>query len=54
VLFTKTYGRVLAPGLAALDPHLPAQLARRSPLSIAWRQFDRALDDVVSEALTAA
>jgi hypothetical protein len=54
VLFTKTYGRVLAPGLAALDPHLPAQLARRSPLAIAWRQFDRDLDDVVSEALTAA
>jgi hypothetical protein len=23
VLFTKTYGRVLAPGLSALDPHLP-------------------------------
>jgi hypothetical protein len=30
VLFTKTYGRVLAPGLAALDPHLPAQLARHA------------------------
>jgi hypothetical protein len=31
VLFTKTYNRVLAPGLAALDPRLPPELARRSP-----------------------
>jgi len=31
VLFTKTYGRVLGPGLAALDPGLPADLAKRSP-----------------------
>ena len=44
VLFTKTYGRVLAPGLAALDPRLPPELVRRSPLAIAWRQFDCALD----------
>jgi hypothetical protein len=25
VLFTKTYGRVLAPGLSTLDPYLPAE-----------------------------
>jgi hypothetical protein len=54
VLFTKTYGRVLAPGLAALDPRLPPELVRRSPLAIAWRQFDCALDDFISEALTTA
>ena len=54
VLFTKTYGRVLAPGLAALDPRLPPELVRRSPLAIAWRQFDCALDNFISEALTAA
>ena len=54
VLFTKTYGRVLAPGLTALDPHLPPDLARRSPLATTWRQLDRALDNFISEALTAA
>ena len=54
VLFTKTYGRVLAPGLAALDPRLPAKSVRRSPLAIAWRQFDRALDDFIGQALTTA
>ena len=54
VLFTKTYGRVLAPGLAALDPRLPAELVRRSPLAMAWRQFDCALDNFMSEALTTA
>ncbi len=54
VLFTKTYGRVLAPGLAALDPRLPPELVRRSPLAIAWRQFDRALNNFISEALTTA
>jgi hypothetical protein len=31
VLFTKTYGRVLTPGLATLDPRLPAELSRRTP-----------------------
>ena len=31
VLFTKTYGRVLAPGLAQLDPHLPPDLAHEAP-----------------------
>ena len=54
VLFTKTYGRVLTPGLAALDPRLPAESVRRSPLAIAWRQFDRALDDFIGQALTTA
>lgn len=54
VLFTKTYGRVLAPGLTALDPQLPPELAQRSPLATTWRQLDRALDDFMKEALTAA
>jgi hypothetical protein len=31
VLFTKTYGRVLGPGLVALNLSLPADLAKRSP-----------------------
>ena len=31
-LFIKTYGRILAPGLSAFDPHLPEELtARKQP-----------------------
>jgi hypothetical protein len=33
VLFTKIYGRVLTPGLTALDPRLPEQLSTRSELA---------------------
>jgi hypothetical protein len=40
VLFTKAYGRVLTPGLAALDPRLPPHLATRTPLATAWRHLD--------------
>jgi predicted MarR family transcription regulator len=54
VLFTKTYGRVLAPGLAELDPRLPTDLARRSDLAHAWRQLDRTLNQFTNAALTAA
>jgi hypothetical protein len=32
VLFTKTYGRVLAPGLAALDPRLPPNFSGEAPV----------------------
>lgn len=45
VLFTKAHGRVLAPGLAWLDPTLPVEIASRSPLAQAWRRLDHALDD---------
>ncbi len=54
VLFTKTYGRVLAPGLVQLDPALPADLAARSPLATAWRHLDHALNNYLSAQLTAA
>ncbi|MGB8503943.1 hypothetical protein [Mycobacterium sp.] len=54
VLFTKVYGRVLAPGLAELDPRLPTDLAHRSDLALAWRQLDRRLDQFTNAALTAA
>jgi hypothetical protein len=53
VLFTKAYGRVLAPGLAALDPRLPPELAQRTPLATAWRRLDRTLEQFISDALTA-
>jgi hypothetical protein len=54
VLFTKTYGRVLAPGLILLDPKLPDHLKRRNPLATAWRQLDGALDDFTKRQLLAA
>jgi hypothetical protein len=53
-LFTKAYGRVLTPGLTALNPSLGDDLARRSPLATAWRQFDRALDQHITAGLAAA
>ena len=54
VLFTKTYGRVLAPGPAAFDPGLPDDLARRSPLATAWRTLNRELEHHINHGLTAA
>jgi len=43
VLFTKAYGRILGPGLAAPGPQLPAGLAARSPLASAWKDLIREL-----------
>jgi hypothetical protein len=54
VMFTKAYGRVLAPGLTYLDPALPADLAKRHPLATAWRSLERELDKFVSSRLAAA
>lgn len=54
VLFTKAYGRVLAPGLSALDPQLPADVIERRDLSRVWRCFDRALDAFIQQQMVAA
>jgi hypothetical protein len=54
VLFTKTYGRVLAPGLSVLDPRLPEDVAARSRLSTAWHGFERNLDEFIQANLVAA
>ena len=54
VPFTKTYGRGLAPGLSALDPRLPAEVAARSSLSTAWQGFERNLDQFIQANLVAA
>jgi hypothetical protein len=54
VLFTKTYGRILGPGLAALDPALPDDLAKRSPLALAWRTLDHELDRFIDHGLAPA
>src|SRR5262249_49130130 len=54
VLFTKTYGRILAPGLSALDPHLLEGVVAPSSLSSSWRYFEKALDDFMQAQLVAA
>jgi hypothetical protein len=54
VLFTKTYGRVLAPGLSALDTQLPPDVAARIPLAVAWRRFEQALEEFTHANLAAA
>jgi hypothetical protein len=54
VLFTKTYARVLAPGLSVLDPRLPEDVAVRSRLSTAWRGLERNLDEFIQANLVAA
>jgi len=54
VLFTKTYGRLLAPGLALLNPALPDEITQRSPLAAAWRNMERSLDRFLDNGLVAA
>ena len=53
-LFTKAYGRVLAPGLSALDPRLPEDVVLRSALTKAWRTFEQILDDYIQAQQLAA
>jgi hypothetical protein len=54
VLFTKTYARILAPGLSALDPHLPEEVTAGNHLSTAWSCFEKVLDDFMQAELVAA
>ncbi|MCA1698254.1 MAG: hypothetical protein LC790_04845 [Actinobacteria bacterium] len=54
VFFTKTYTRIVNPSLAELDPQLPDDIARRSPLARSWRDFERALQDRIEQAAIAA
>ena len=54
VLFTKAYGRVLTPGLTALDPRFPESIVRRSPLAMAWRHLERVLTEFLDRSLVAA
>ncbi len=53
VLFTKTYGRMLSPGLTALDLRVPAEISSRSSLAKTWRQLEQALDQFIDGALIA-
>jgi len=54
VIFTKAYGRILAPVLTYLDPALPADLAKQHTLATAWRTLDRELDRFVTGGVAAA
>jgi hypothetical protein len=54
VLFLKAHGRVLSPGFAILDPGLPAEIAARTPLAVAWRTLNNVLDDFIDSQLIAA
>ena len=54
VFFTKTYTRIVNPSLAQLDPQLPAEIGKRTPLANSWRSFERALDDTINQAAIAA
>jgi hypothetical protein len=52
LFFSKTYARILRPGLARLDPDLPPNPA--DSLAHAWRRVDIAVDRLVQEAKLAA
>lgn len=54
VLFTKTYGRVLTPGLAVMDIGLAPEVTGRSQLSRAWGQLQRILDQFIDDGVNAA
>ncbi len=54
VLFTKAFGRVLAPGLIALDLRLPEDVAARSELATAWSRLERAIDEFMERQMIAA
>jgi hypothetical protein len=54
VLFTKTYARILCPSLAELDPRLPPEITRRTPLARAWHDYERALAARIADAAITA
>ena len=53
VLFTKTHDRILAQGLALLNP-LPPEIHARIPIARAWQGLDKALDDFIDRQMIAA
>jgi len=53
-MFTKAFGRVLAPGLIALDLRLPEDVAVRSELATAWCRLERAIDEFMVRQMIAA
>ena len=53
-MFTKAFGRVLAPGLIALDLRLREDVAVRSELATAWCRLERAIDEFMERQMIAA
>jgi len=43
-----------SPGLSALDPRLPEDVAARSSLSTVWRGFEKNLNEFIQAHLVAA
>jgi hypothetical protein len=54
VFFSKTYTRIVCPSLPELDPRLPPEITRRTPLGRPWREFERALDARIADAALTA
>ena len=54
MFFTKTYTRIVTPTLAHLDPGLPPEVSVRAPVARAWRDLDRALNDLIGDSGIAA
>ena len=54
MFFTKTYTRIVTPSLGYLDPAVPPEVSARAPVARAWRNFDRALDNLVTASGVAA
>ena len=54
VFFSKTSTRIVNPALAQLDPALPTEIANRSPLASSWGAFERAIENIITQAAIAA
>jgi hypothetical protein len=54
VFFSKTHARIVCPSLAQLDPGLPPEISRRTPLARAWRDYEHALDARIADAAITA
>ena len=54
VFLTKTYTRIVNPSLSELDPSLPPEIADQAPLAKAWRAFEHALQDRITQAAITA
>ena len=52
LFYSKSFARILRPGLARIDPDLPPDAT--DPLAAAWRQIDAAIDGLIRQANLAA
>lgn len=54
MFFTKAYVRIVTPALTHLDPTLPPEVSRHSPVAHAWKDLDQALRTLISDSGIAA